>query len=71
MAYYYATAVTDENGMISPEGVIPPSVRALTYDESLNRFVLSTKPDSLPIPPEWSEVDEALIETDYPGLLGG
>ena len=71
MAYYYAAAVTDENGMISPEGVIPPSVRSLTYDEDLSRFVLITKPDSLPIPAEWSEVDEALIEADYPGLLGG
>ena len=72
MAYYYATAVTDpESELTSPEGEIPPSVRALTYDENLNRFVLLTRPESLPIPSEWSEVDEALIEADYPGLLGG
>lgn len=70
MAYYYAPALND-NGMIRPEGDIPPSVTSLKYDDTLNRFVLRTQPNSLPIPAEWSEVDEALIEADYPGLLGG
>jgi hypothetical protein len=37
----------------------------------MNRVVIRTQPTSLPIPVEWSEVDEGLIETDYPGLLGG
>jgi hypothetical protein len=70
MAYYYAAAIHEE-GIVRPEGDIPPSVRALTFDDALDRFVLRTQPDSLPIPAEWSEVDEALIEADYPGLLGG
>lgn len=70
MTYYYAAALHEE-GMIRPEGDIPPSVTSLKYDDTLNRFVLRAKPDSLPIPAEWSEVDEALIEADYPGLLGG
>jgi hypothetical protein len=57
MAYYYAAAIHEE-GIVRPEGDIPPSVRALTFDDALDRA-------------EWSEVDEALIEADYPGLLGG
>jgi hypothetical protein len=61
MAYYYATISTDPDGSKQPEGLIPP----------MNRVVIRTQPTSLPIPVEWSEVDEGLIETDYPGLLGG
>ena len=67
--YYYAPAVTDESGSISPIGEIPPQTRALKYDSSLNRFILIAFPES--VPAEWSQVDSALIELDYPGLLGG
>jgi hypothetical protein len=38
----------------------------------MNRVVIRAHDtDSTPIPVEWSQVDEALIEADYPGLLGG
>lgn len=67
--YYYAPAAVDENGSISPIGEIPPQTRSLKYDDSLSRFVLITFSES--IPAEWSQVDSALIELDYPGLLGG
>jgi len=70
MAYYYApTEVVD--GATKPVGEIPPRVSALKYDENMQRFVLSTHAESTPIPDEWSQVDAALIEADYPGLLGG
>jgi hypothetical protein len=71
MAYYYATISTDPDGSKQPEGLIPPSIECLHYDDGMNRVVIRTQPTSLPIPVEWSEVDEGLIETDYPGLLGG
>ena len=67
--YYYAPATVEESGSISPVGEIPPQTRSLNYDSSLNRFVLITFSES--VPTEWSQVDSALIELDYPGLLGG
>ena len=71
MAYYYAAIFTDDDGSRRPEGFIPPSIECLEYDDGMNRVVIRTQPTSLPIPAEWSQVDEALIEADYPGLLGG
>lgn len=70
MAYYYAPAETTDQGT-KPVGEIPPGVRSLEYDGNADRFVLLTTPASTPIPDEWSQVDAALIEADYPGLLGG
>lgn len=70
MAYYYAPAETVD-GFTAPVGEIPPRVSSLEYDANMQRFVLLTHAESTPIPAEWSQVDEALIEADYPGLLGG
>jgi hypothetical protein len=71
MSLYYAPIEITDEGMRKPVGEIPPSVRALKRDDAMGRFVLRTNADSAPIPAEWSQVDEALIEADYPGLLGG
>ena len=68
--YYYADAVT-QDGYTDPVGEIPPLVQSLKYDDQLNRFVLRLHDDHHTPDPAWSEVDEALIEADYPGLLGG
>jgi hypothetical protein len=70
MAYYYAPAEVVD-GMTQWAGGTPPHVRTLEYDANMQRFVLLTHEDSTPIPDEWSQVDAALIEADYPGLLGG
>ena len=70
MLYYYAPAEVVD-GATKPVGEIPPRVSALEYDANMQRFVLLTHAESTPIPAEWSQVDEALIEADYPGLLGG
>lgn len=70
MAYYYAPAEVVD-GATKPIGEIPPRVSALEYDANMQRFVLLAHAESTPIPAEWSQVDEALIQADYPGLLGG
>jgi hypothetical protein len=71
MAYYYAKICTDDDGSRRPEGDLPPSIECLEYDDGMDRVVIRTHANSTPIPAEWSEVDEAQVETDYPGLLGG
>ena len=70
MPYYYAPAEAVDD-MTKPVGDIPPRVRSLEFDANMQRFVLLAHSESTPIPIEWSQVDEALIEADYPGLLGG
>ena len=71
MAYYYAAIFTDAEDRKRPEGEIPPRIVCLHYDDGMNRVVIRAHEKSAPIPAEWSQVDEALIEADYPGLLGG
>jgi hypothetical protein len=71
MPYYYAPAETTDEGITKPVGEIPPRVRSLEYDANMQRFILLAHAESTPIPDEWSQVDAALIEADYPGLLGG
>lgn len=71
MSFYYAPIETTDEGMRKPAGEIPPRVRSLKCDANMQRFVLLTHAESTQIPAEWSQVDAALIEADYPGLLGG
>lgn len=70
MPYFYAP-VEETDGLSKPVGDIPPRVRSLEFDANMQRFVLLAHAESTPIPAEWSQVDAALIEADYPGLLGG
>lgn len=70
MKYFYAPLDPNVTDARKPDGDIPPRVRSLLFDEQLSRFVLvSSWPGSHPL--TWSPVDAALIEADYPGLLGG
>ena len=70
--YYYAPSETDGDNHKKPVGDIPPCVRALVYDESLSRFALEAHDIvSRPVPDGWTLVDAALVEQDYPGVLGG
>lgn len=80
--YYYANAFETEDGHILPAAIdqgnavaseIPPACRALHLDTTRDprRFVLVLDPRWPAAPPGWTLVDEAQIEADYPGLLGG
>lgn len=79
MNFYYAPLFTDEMGSISPGSAdsgtlgyceLPLHMKALEYDTNMGRVVVQVPDDWTP-PSDWSEVDAALIEMDYPGLLGG
>ena len=72
MGLYYAPIETLEDGITKPVGELPPMIRIPHYDEALQRAVIQTHDlVSTPIPTEWSQVDEALVNADYPGVLGG
>lgn len=71
MSYFYAP-IEVSDGMTKPVGELPPLIDVKKYDEAMQRAVIRTHDlVSKPIPAEWSQVDEALVEADYPGLLGG
>ena len=79
MNFYYAPLFTDEMGSTMPgsadSGTLGPcaltfNTAALEYDTNLSRVVVEAPADWTP-PRDWSQVDAALIEIDYPGLLGG
>lgn len=78
MSLYYAPLFTDATGSIMPgsadSGTLGPCAltlhtKALEYDTDMDRVVIEAPADWTP-PSDWSQVDAALIEMDYPGLLG-
>lgn len=79
MHYYFTPLFEDPNGSTMPgsaeSGTLGPCAltfhtKALEYDTNMGRVVVEA-PASWTPPSDWSQVDAALIEMDYPGLLGG
>ena len=79
MSLYYAPLFTDAMGSIMPGSAdsggtlgyceLPIGMKALEYDTDMDRVVVEAPADWTPHS-DWSEVDAALVEIDYPGLLG-
>ena len=78
MSLYYAPLFQDPSGSIMPGSAdrgtlgyceLPIGMKALEYDTGLDRVVVEAPADWTPHS-DWSEVDAALVEIDYPGLLG-
>ncbi len=79
MVYYYVPPFIEADGVTSlgeadgAGGIVysepGPSCRALTFDESVPRFVWET-PDGTVTRPGWTgPLTAAEVNTDYPGLI--